>query len=412
LLWVQTPSTVLNDYGKGVATDSSGNAVMVGDLNGGLFVHKYSSNGSLLWAREFGSSYGNAVAIDASGNIYVTGYFMGGIDLGGGWLNGYGAYGVSFVVKYGPDGSHLWSKAFPSNSDGAGHGIAIDPSGNVFVTGYFGGTINFGGLALTSSSSSSIYLLKLSGLNGSHLWSRAFGNAGGGQNVGYGVAVDRDGSAYITGTFLGPVNFGGGTLTSLGFDAFVAKFSATGSHVWSKRFGGDSADYGYSVAAGANGEIVIGGSFRGTIDFGSGPMSNGGSYSDGFLARLSSSTGVASWSKQLAGSAGAIDTVRGVAIAANGDVLVTGSISGAFSSGGPSIAANYNDVFVVRYTSAGSFLWGKAFGDYSTDQGNSITVDSSGNVFVAGLWTASVNFGDRLRVSLGGGDSFIMKLAP
>jgi uncharacterized protein (AIM24 family) len=385
--------------------------VMVGDLNGGLIVSKYSSGGTLVWSKQFGSSYGTGVAIDGAGNVFVTGYYMGGIDLGTGWLTGYGAYGVTFVVKYAADGTALWSKGFPSSGDGSGQGIAVDSNGNVLVGGYFGGVIDFGGGSISSLSASSAFLVKLSGANGAHQWSKAFGDIGGGQNATYGVAVDGSDNVFITGKFLGNANFGGGTVSSSGFDVFVAKFGSTGGHQWSKRFGGSAVDYGYAIAVAPNNDCVIGGSFRGTIDFGGGAMSDLSSYDDGFVVRLSSA-GSFVWQKQIAGSAGAIDSVRGVAVDSRDNVLVTGGISGAYDFGGGSVAANYNDVFIAKYTSGGGYVWAKTFGDYSMDQGNAVTADSNGNVFVAGAWAVSVNLGDGVRQSLGGGDSFLLKLAP
>jgi len=121
--------------------------------------------------------------------------------------------------------SHLWSKRFGSTSFDQGYGVAVDDSGNVVVTGSFNGTVNFGGGGLNSAGSFDIFVAKFSGAEGSHLWSKRFGSTS--DDWGRGVAVDGSGNAVVTGSFLGTVDFGGGGLSSGGgyYDLFVAKFS-------------------------------------------------------------------------------------------------------------------------------------------------------------------------------------------
>ena len=110
----------------------------------------------------------------------------------------------------------------------------MDGSGNVFVTGIFSGTVDFGGGNLVSAGSVDIFVAKYNA-NGVHQWSKRLGGTGG--EIGQAVAVDGSGNVVVTGDFSGTVDFGGGNLVSAGSsDVFLAKYNASGVHQWSKRF--------------------------------------------------------------------------------------------------------------------------------------------------------------------------------
>src|SRR5262249_15653532 len=140
-----------------------------------------------------------------------------------------------FVAKYAADGTHLWSQRFGGTGSDNGTDIAVDGNGNVVFTGSFLGTVDFGGGPLTTPAATDIFVAKCAG-DGPHLWSQRFGGTG--SDNGTDIAVDGNGNVVFTGSFLGTVDFGGGPLTSAGgTDIFLVKLSATGQHVWSKRFG-------------------------------------------------------------------------------------------------------------------------------------------------------------------------------
>ena len=122
------------------------------------------ATGDHLWSNRFGgtsSEYGHSVAIDSAGNVLVTGYFQGTADFGGGGLTSAGDLDV-FVAKYDASGKHLWSKRFGGTSGDYGLSVAIDSAGNVLVTGYFQGTVDFGGGGLTNAGSVDIFVAKFS----------------------------------------------------------------------------------------------------------------------------------------------------------------------------------------------------------------------------------------------------------
>ena len=100
-----------------------------------------------------------AVAVDASGNVVLTGTFYGTVDFGGGALTSAGS-GDIFVAKFGSGGAHLWSKRFGDGDYQYGIAVAVDASENAIVTGYFFGTVDFGGGAFTSAGSQDIFVVK------------------------------------------------------------------------------------------------------------------------------------------------------------------------------------------------------------------------------------------------------------
>ena len=198
--------------------------------------------------------------MDGSGSAFVTGRFDGSVDFGGGPLTTAGADDI-FLAKFDAAGNHLWSKRFGDGSGELGESVAVDNAGNVFLTGYFGGSVDFGGGPLTSAGSLDTFLAKFDAA-GNQLWSTGFGAPD--NQIGQSVAVDSAGNAFLTGFFGGSVDFGGGSLTSAGGnDVFVARFDASGNHVWSKRFGVANDQVALSVAADGSGNAFLTGYFDG-----------------------------------------------------------------------------------------------------------------------------------------------------
>ena len=130
--------------------------------------------------------------------------------------------------------AHLWSKRFGDTSLDLGQSVTIDGSGNVFVTGAFGGTANFGGGDFTSAGAKDIFLAKYDA-SGTHLWSQRFGDTS--DDFGLGITVDGSGNIFLVGSFRRTVDFGGGGLTSASdvADIFLAKYDTNGTRHFSFR---------------------------------------------------------------------------------------------------------------------------------------------------------------------------------
>ncbi|MBK8596410.1 MAG: SBBP repeat-containing protein [Holophagales bacterium] len=405
-----------------VAVDGAGNVVVTGsfvgtiDFGGGaltsagsqdIFLAKVNSNGTHLWSKRFGDSTAQAasgVAVDGSGNIYLTGFMNGTVDFGGGALASAGGQDV-FVVRFDAGGNHAWSKRFGDASNQLGTGIAVDGTGSVVQIGTFSGSMDFGGGTLTSAGSTDVFLARYDS-GGNHAWSKRFGDAS--AQTGTAIAVDPNGNVVGTGSFNGTVNFGGTPLTSAGStDIFLAKYDSGGTHAWSKRLGDASAQTGTAVAFDGSGNVVVAGSFNGSTNFGGGALTSVGG-ADAFLARYDPD-GTHTWSRAF-GSTGT-DSGNGVAVDGTRDVVLTGGFQGTVNfGGGPLTSAGGTDFFLARYTPSGVHTSSARAGDATEQEGLAASSDASGNSLLAGRFQGSADFGGGTLTSAGGYDAFLVKL--
>jgi len=444
-LWSKRFGGSSSDYGSSVSVDSSGNVYITGyfhsstiDFGGGaltnaggncagylcddIFLAKFDSNGNHLWSKNFGGSisdFGVSIAIDKVDNVYITGNFLSYIiEFGGSPLTNAGISNI-FIAKFDSNGNHLWSKSFGESGVDIGNSVSIDNSGNVYITGIFSSsTIDFGGSALTNAGKGDIFLTKFDS-NGNHKWSKNFG--GSTDDIGHSISIDNSDNVYLTGYFnSSTLDFGGRLLTSAGkYDIFLAKFDSNGNYIWGKSFGGGDWDYGLSTSVDRSGNVYITGYFHSSsIDFGGGALTNAGgscgSYpcSDIFLAKFDSN-GNHKWSKRFGGSSD--DRGYSVFVDSSGNVYLTGYFdSSTIDFGGGALNnAGSNDIFLAKFDSNGNHKWSKRFGGSSEDWGNSVSVDSSGNVYGIGSFASSnVDFGGCPLSSAGGSDIYLIKYAP
>jgi hypothetical protein len=358
------------DAGYGIAIDPSGNPLVTGRagstgwVSGGYdtsyggsfdgFVAKLSPTGGHIWSTYLGAgnddtAYG--IAIDATGNALVTGYSQSGGWVSGGFDTSHGGTAAydGFVVKLNSAGAHLWSTYLGSGGYDLGEGIAIDASGNAFIVGYTesSGWVSGGFDTSYNGGSFDAFVVALGG-TGAHVWSTYLG--GSGDDRGYGIAIDAAGNAYLTGETASSGWVTGGFDTSFngGVDAFVAKLTLTGSHVWSSFLGGGGSDPGFHIAVDASGGALLTGytNSSGWTSGGFDTSYNGGSL-DAYVANLSASGGHV-WSSYLGGSGD--DRGFGIAADASGNAYVAGyTRSAGWVSGG--FDTSYNggeDGFVAK----------------------------------------------------------------
>ncbi len=363
------------------------------------------------WAKSIGSGktdFGNAIATDGSGNMYVTGYFGDTTDFNPG---GNGGLMIPvkgqdvFLAKYDAAGNFLWVKSMGGNSNDYGQGVALDGSGNVYVSGYYSSAAYFNpsGDSLKSIGGADVFLAKYD-TAGTLIWAKTLGNTSG--DLGYKVAVDRSGNVYLVGCFYKTAYFNGlgsgDTLTAVGTsqDAFVAKYDGTGRFLWANAISGSNSEYAYGVATDASGSVFVTGKFNGTTNFNSDrsgdTLMTAGNY-DGFLVKYDSA-GRFLWVNAMAGSAG--DLGQDVAVDGRGDVYVAGTFTKTanFNRDGNSDTLSAgtgisSDAFLAKYDAAGRFLWVNGIGSSrSNDIGRGVAVDASGNVYTTGRFQDTVNF--------------------
>jgi hypothetical protein len=299
-----------------------------------------------------------------------------------------------------------WVRRIGSTGTDRPSSLAVDGNGDIVYTGSYQGSVDFGGGALPSAGGSDIFIAKYSAA-GAYIWSKRFG--GPGDDVGGKVALDANGNVFIASSFTGTVDFGGGPLTSVGaMDIVVAKYSAAGVHQWSKRFGNVNNDTSGGIAIDGSGNVLVTGSFVGNIDFGGGTLWASFNGMDTFVLKLSP-LGAHIWSKNFVGSGD--DSGLSVAVDASGNVFVAGNTSGSIDFGGGMLANHGTDWFLVKLAPSGAYVWSKMLGGVYGDQTIGIALDSNANIFAAGTFVQGANYGGGDLTSAGGTEVFLAKYA-
>jgi len=366
---------------------------------------------------------GYGIAVDSAGNAYVTGSTNSTNFPTAGPLqaaNGGGQYDV-FVAKLNPSGSALvYSTYLGGSGQDSGDGIAVDSSGNAYLTGHTNSP-NFPAVSPLQPSYGGggwdAFVTKLNPAGSALVYSTYLG--GSGQDMGYSIAVDSAGNAYVTGQTQS-LNFPtasplraahGGSM----FDPFVAKVNAAGSAlVYSTYLGGSGMDCGYGIAVDASGNAYVTGYTYSTDFPTASPLQAAfsGSY-DAFVTKMSGSGSALVYSTYLGGSASNMG--KAIAVDSSGNAYVTGFTSSAdFPTANPLPAAygSGGNAFVLKLNASGSALLYSTHLGGGGDLGSGIAVDSAGNAYVTG-YTNSSNFptASPLQAVYGGGyDAFVTKL--
>jgi beta-propeller repeat-containing protein len=429
MLWARRAGGVDSDVGYAVATDSFGNIYVAGAFYGtndvpsvqplvsaglsDIFVAKYNADGGLLWARRAGgTSYDEArgVAVDGAGNVYVTGLFQLTANFGPTNLISSGQSDV-FISKYDPGGNLQWARRAGGNDFEESHAIVLDSSTNLYIAGYFDANANFGSIALRNNSSSSDIFVAKCDRNGNFLWAHQAG--GDGEDIASAIALDPAANVYVTGYFEGSAVFEGTNLVSAGTsglrDVFFASYTSAGTFRWVRQAGGAAEDSGNGVAADDQGSVYVTGSFTTPATFTSTNLT--GSGEDIFLAKYNSA-GTLAWVRR-AGGNNAIygDGGESVALDAARNVYVAGYFSGTGNFGTTNLpSSGFDDVFVAKYNPAGNLQWVRKAGGANLDVPYAVAIDSGTNICVTGSFYATATFGGSNLTSAGFDDLFVLKL--
>jgi len=346
------------------------------------------------------SDYGYSVAADDMSNAYITGYTSSSNfpTTTGAYDQIYNSTDV-FVTKMDPSGSYLVYSTFLGGTSGEyGYGIAVDGSGNAYVTGYTYSS-NFpttSGCWDNSYSSYDVYITKLNSSGSALVYSTYLGGTS--SDYGYGIAVDGSGYAYVTGyTYSSnfPTTSGCWDATYNSTDIFVTKMNQNGTGlVYSTFLGGTSGEYGYSIAVDGTGNAYVTG-YTSSSNF---PTTAGAwdtyyNSTDVFVTKFNSTGTGLVYSTYLGGTS--YEYGYSVAVDGSGCAYVTGYTS---SSNFPTTAGawdnyyNSTDAFVTKFNTTGSGLvYSTYLGGTSSDYGQGIALDDIGNAIVGG-YTSSTNF--------------------
>jgi hypothetical protein len=227
------------------------------------------------------------------------------------------------------------------------------------------------------------------------------------------IAATTEGECYVTGSFNGTAEFPGTNLVSRGgSDIFVAKFGASGDLVWVQQAGGTNADHGHGVVLDAAGNVHLTGGFAGTANVFGTNVSAQGFFGemDSFFAKLDGD-GKLIWFQR--GTDASQDSGHAIALDAEGAVYATGLFVGSATFGSQRLRSTSGqaDVFFVKYSRDGNFLWAFQAGGPAYMSGNGLGVDSEGSAYGTGFYRSGTTVGGLSLTNNGSGrDAFIVRV--
>jgi hypothetical protein len=412
------------DFGYGVAAvavDGAGNTYATGyfqtmaNLGGDtlmsagsqdIVVASFAPNGTHRWSKRFGGTgndQGAGITV-AGGKVYVTGSFSGSVDFGGGVRTSQGGSDDVFVlVLNATDGVHVDDRGYGGTGDDAGIDIVVDANGNVTFGGFFvNGTIDFGGTSLTTPAF--IGFVASVDPAWAHRWSRRMGgNVASNISAVQSLAIDPAGNVAVALNFQGSDDFGSGSKSSMGtmFDAVAASYTSTGVYRWVRQFGVTGSDTAETIACDANGNVLVGGGFHGTVNFGSGNFVQDGVI-DGWVAVLEAGDGATRWSRQLGSDTSS--ATRSVAFDPDGNAVVSANIEGAtdLGTGALQLYDQYDILLAGMDKTSGTTQFANVYGGTDFEGGSAIAVTKGGNIAVGGYFRGTVNFGLASGMTAGG----------
>jgi uncharacterized delta-60 repeat protein len=353
--WVQTYNGPGNgiDVAFSTVVDNLGNVYVTGNSAGDTSANdittiKYNSAGQQQWIQRYngpgngddGTNGTNAIAVDGSGNVYVTGWSLG-------------LENTDFVtVKYNADGVQQWAQRYNGSGNGydAPYGIALDSQGNVYITGGSAG-----------SGTGSDYTTIKYNTDGEQQWVQSYNGPANGYDVAQSLAVDASSNVYVTGYSTAANGLG---------DCATIKYDTAGEQQWAQIYNGqaDGTDYGNSIAVDGSANVYVTGS------------SAGSKTNRDYLTIKYNSLGEEQWVAIHSSVGNFVDEARSVGLDSSGNVYITGVL--AYSEG----KASTDDWGTIKYSSAGAEQWVQVYnGPAGTaDETFSIAVDAMGNSYIIG----------------------------
>jgi hypothetical protein len=346
------------DEAYALAVDGSGNVYVTGESfsNSTSYDYatiKYYPNGDIAWVRTYNGQYqwgpqdyATAIAVDGSGNVYVTGRSWDSVA----------TYDYA-TIKYYPNGDTAWVRIYdgpgngPENRYDQAWGIAVDNSGNVYVTG--------------SSEGSGVgydYATIKYYPNGETAWVRRYNGSGNYNDNATAIVVDRSRNVYVTGQ-----SWGSGT----GYDYATIKYNTYGDAAWVRRYNGPGNldDGATAIAVDGSGNVYVTGHSYGN-----------GTYDD-YATIKYYPNGDTAWIRRYNGpdEYSPYDDATAIEVDSSGNVYVAGHSVGSWT--------NY-DYAIIKYYPNGDTAWVRRYNGQgypqAIDEANAIAVDGSGNVYVTG----------------------------
>jgi hypothetical protein len=384
-----------------------GTTVLTSTAASNVFVARFGSDGGVLWARKSsgtGRGWGQSIAVDAQSNVVVAGSFLATttISFGSSTLtNNSQATADIFLAKYSPVGDVLWGKKAGGIYTDKANAVVVDSAGNIYLTGSFMGVASFATVQstinLTNSSTltNDIFIAKYDS-SGNVLWAKKIGSSG--PDEGVGLALDKSGAVYLTGSLGGTATFDSLTVVAtngnfLNLVPFIAKYDANGGVIWARA--GAGIGYGQKVALDPFGYIYV--------------TSYKRDYGTGTLLTKYDGNGNVLWFREYSGLScctGDYLSANGLAVDERGNPVLTGAISGYGTLGSLSIV---REGYTAKFSDDGTLLWAMKSGQ----SGAGVATTGPGIIYGAGRFTYSQTafFDTQTLSSRGGTDGYVMRLA-
>jgi hypothetical protein len=373
-----------------------------------IFIAAFHSDGSHKWSQRIGGGdldWCFSLAVGEPGSLYVAGFVWPGIPayFGKGPTTGDG----QFLLKLDAEtGYNLWRK----NLGPVGVRVAANAAGDVVVAGFLAGTVDYGDGPMTSVDDSDLLVVEFD-RDGVYQWGKRFG--GPAMEGAADVAVDEAGEVLIAGSYEGALDLGCGEIgAATGEDPFIARLDASGGCLWSKGFYGFADDYFQTVAFGPSGEAVVAGTTQSLSMLLGGEELFGGGGQDIILAKFDAS-GNHVYSGRFGGAEDQlVSQVKvdgdGEAIFCGS---FKGSMS--FGAGASlTSVGDLGNVFLVTLGPSGSHVHSAGFGSVGgtlNPWGNTVSVDRQGDVLLGGTFNGTFDLGGGPLTGTGEQSSFLAK---
>ena len=381
-----------DEYGNSIATkfvQSKDGSIRfkVADHHG----HELRIDPSITWSTYYGdAAFDQAFACshDAFGNVYLAGQTYSTSNIAaGGYLNTNAGVPDAYLVKFNSSGARLWGTYYGGTGVEYCYACPTDNAGNVYLAGQTGSTtgIASGGFQNTLGGQTDAYLAKFSS-SGSLIWATYYGGTL--TENASSVAVDANDNVYLAGSTNSPTG-----IFSLGyqsvfagvFDGFLVKFSSAGARLWGTYYGGSGVDYGNRCCVDNSGYVYLTGQTTSTSNISfNGFQPGNAGGSDAFLVKFDANGG-RQWATYFGGT-----------LNENGNTCITDPAGNVFMAGQATSTSGigYNgfqntnaggvDAFLVKYDYAGQRLWSTYYGGSGDEIANASATDAQGNIFISG----------------------------